>query len=327
MSKATLQTVAEDDNDIRIDRWFKRHYPSVPFSRLSKAFRKGEVRLDGSRVKGNERIEAGQEIRVPPLGDGAMQVRAKEPPKTLDSETIALVRSWVLHMDDDVIVLNKPAGLATQGGTGITKHLDGMLSALQYDRPSKPKLVHRLDKDTSGVLLLGRSSNAAAYLAKAFQTNATDKRYWALVSGVPKEYQGRIKLLMDKVQGPHGDKMRVTETGKKSLTDYAMVDRAAMAASWLALKPHTGRTHQLRLHCAEMGHPIIGDGKYGGDLAYLTGSISKKLHLHAQSIHFPHPKGGVMDVRAPLPPHMRESFETLGFDIEEYEDPFEDIDP
>ena len=326
MSKKYVQVVKDEDDGIRVDRWFKRHYPGVSFIRLTKAMRKGEVRLNSSRVKGNERIQEGDEIRVPPFPAEAMVPRAGERAKVLSDAVIADVRSWVLYMDDDIIVINKPSGLASQGGTGITKHLDGLLPALQYERENKPKLVHRLDKDTSGVMLLGRNANNAGFLAKAFQSNETDKRYWALVNGAPRAPQGRIKLLMDKVSGPHGDKMQVTKDGKKSLTDYAIVERCAMSAAWLALKPHTGRTHQLRLHCAEIGHPIIGDGKYGGEEAVLSGSISRKLHLHAESIRFPHPKGGMMEVSAPLPRHMAETWDTMGFSLKEYEDPFAEIE-
>ncbi|MCJ9429266.1 RluA family pseudouridine synthase [Kordiimonas marina] len=320
-------TVADDDHDVRLDRWFKRHFPDLSFIQLQKMCRKGEVRLDGHRVKPGDRIYAGQSVRVPPLGDRAVPKPDDVKPKAehkLSDEDIKEVRSWVLYKDDQVIAINKPAGLATQGGTGQKRHLDGLLEALRYDSEHRPRLVHRLDKDTSGVLLLGRSANSAAALAKGFQSKETDKRYWALVKGVPHPTDGRIVLKMDKAPIKGGERMVVTEDGKKSMTDYAVVDSAPPEAAWLALKPHTGRTHQLRLHCAEMGHPIVGDGKYGGADAFLTGAISRKLHLHSQSVTFPHPKGGMMTVTAPLPPHMKESFAMLGFEVGEYEDPLQE---
>lgn len=310
--------VKADDDGIRIDRWFKRHFPAVGFGQLQKIMRKGEVRLDGKRVKGKERVEEGQIIRVPPLGDTGSK-KPKAQPK-LSEKDIAEAQSWVIYKDDAVIAINKPAGLPTQGGTGQTKHLDGMLDALRFGSEHRPRLVHRLDKDTSGALLLGRTPKAAGALAAAFQTKETDKRYFSLVMGVPNPPDGRIQLKMDKAPIKGNERMIVTPDGKRSVTDYAVVERAALQASWLALKPHTGRTHQLRLHCAEMGHPIVGDGKYGGAEAFLTGSISRKMHLHSRFITFPHPDGGRMTVTAPLSPHMQASFDMLGFDLDLYED-------
>jgi 23S rRNA pseudouridine955/2504/2580 synthase len=320
MSGVVTREVEADDDGIRIDRWFKRHYPDVGFGALQKMMRKGEIRLDGKRVKGKERLEPGQMIRVPPLDGRAAPQQAKPQPKRLSDKEIAEVQSWVIYKDDDVIVINKPAGLPTQGGTGQTRHLDGLLDALRYDSKHRPRLVHRLDKDTSGALLLGRSPNATAWLAEAFKSRETDKRYFALVKGVPNPPEGRIQLNMEKAPIKGNERMVVSPSGKRSVTDYMIADKAQPSAAWLALKPHTGRTHQLRLHCAEMGHPIIGDGKYGGSEAYLQGSISKKLHLHSYFIDFPHPDGGNMTVTAPLPPHMDASFDMLGFDAGEYED-------
>lgn len=314
--------IKSDDDGIRLDRWFQRHYPDATFGQLQKIMRKGEVRLDGKRVKGNERIATGQVVRVPPTVVSATpQQKPKAGPKPLSEDEIKEIRSWVVYKDDAVIAVNKPAGLPTQGGTGQTRHLDGLLHALKFESKHQPRLVHRLDKDTSGTLLLGRSPNAAAALAKAFQTKETDKRYWALVVGNPESSDGRIILKMDKMAIKGAERMIVTDGGKHSLTDYSVVDRAGAMAAWLALKPHTGRTHQLRLHCAEMGHPIVGDGKYGGPAAFLTGSISRKLHLHSRFITFPHPDGGELTVSSPLSAHMQASFDFLGFDVKEYEDP------
>ena len=326
MSGVQNITVKKDDAGIRIDRWFKRHFPALSFGRLQKAMRKGEVRLDGKRVKGDERIEPGQVIRVPPLDDSATEAPKREEKRRLTDAEIKEVQSWVLYKDDEVIAINKPAGLPTQGGTGQTRHLDGLLDALRFGSTHRPRLVHRLDKDTSGVLLLGRTPNAAAALANAFKTKETDKRYWALVIGTPSPRDGRIILKMEKAPIKGNERMVVSDRGQHSLTDYAVVESAGQKACWLALKPHTGRTHQLRLHCAEMGHPIVGDGKYGGADAFLSGSISKKLHLHSQSVSFPHPEGGRMSVSAPLPDHMAASFDMLGFEPQFYEDPLIDED-
>ncbi len=313
--------VKPDDDDVRIDRWFKRHFPGVSFGQLQKIMRKGEVRLDGKRVKGKERVFAGQIVRVPPLGENAKKPAPKNPRPRLSEQDIKDVRSWVIYEDDAVIAINKPAGLPTQGGTGQSCHVDGLLDALKGSSEHRPKLVHRLDKDTSGTLLLGRSPKAAAVLAKAFQGRETDKRYWALVAGTPKERDGRISVRMDKVAAKGHERMVVSADGKPSLTDYSVIESAGQMASWLALKPHTGRTHQLRLHCAEMGHPIVGDGKYGGQAAFLTGAISRKLHLHSRFITFPHPDGGMLTVTAPLPEHITASFDFLGFTVGDYEDP------
>ncbi len=317
-----------DDDDVRIDRWFKRHFPELSFVQLQKMMRKGDVRVYGKRVKGKEHVWAGQTVRVPPIPGSPDQrggqftgQKAKAKQKQLSDHEIADVRSWVIYKDDAVIAINKPAGLPTQGGAGQTKHLDGLLDALVFDGRHRPKLVHRLDKDTSGALLLARTPKAAGALSKAFQSRATDKRYWALVAGTPQSRDGRIILKMDKIAVKGHERMVVTNDGKHSLTDYSVVESAAQMAAWVALKPHTGRTHQLRLHCAEMGHPIIGDGKYGGQAAFLTGAISRKLHLHSRFISFPHPDGGQVTVTAPLSDHMAASFDFLGFTVADYEDP------
>lgn len=317
MSGVRLIEVKQADDGARLDRWFKTHVPEIGFGQLQKLMRKGAVRLDGKRVKGNERITAGQTVRVPPTGPQEAKPDNKREPKRprLSEDDIAEVKSWVLYRDADVIVINKPAGLPTQGGTGQTRHLDGLLDALIFDATARPKLVHRLDKDTSGALLLARTTGAAAHLARHFQTKDTDKRYWAIVTGAPKMQTGRISMKMDKLNVRGAEKMVKTPDGKSSLTDYAVMDKAAGRAAWLSLKPHTGRTHQLRLHCAEIGHPILGDGKYGGDGAYLTGAISKKLHLHSRQVSFLHPGGERLTITAPLPHHMKATFETLGFEI------------
>ncbi len=325
----TVERVAAADAGKRVDRWFKDHYPNVPFGRLQKSMRKGEIRLNGGRVKGNERIEKGDEIRVPPFapadGDSTRPGATKRAPK-LPAELVAEIRSWVLYEDDQLIVLNKPPGLATQGGSGQgNKHLDAYLDAFDRVDGMRAKLVHRLDKDTSGAILIARTTKAAGFLAKAFQSRTAEKRYLAVTRGLPDPSRGEVRLKMEKASGAAGEKMVVDdENGKPSRTLFSVVDHAGKQAALVALKPLTGRTHQLRLHMMVIGCPIVGDGKYGGREAFLTGSISRKLHLHSHMLVIDHPTGGKVKVTAPLPPHMKETLDSLGFDLQEEEDPFED---
>lgn len=314
MTVQTL-TVTPDEADIRLDRWFKRRFPEVGHGLLEKWLRTGQVRVEGKRAKSNQRLETGQQIRVPPVPAGEAPRPAPRRAE-VDPETARMLRDAVLYMDEDVIALNKPPGLATQGGTGMAdKHLDAMLDTLTFDKPERPRLVHRLDKDTSGVLLLGRTAAAAAKLAAAFKTRAAHKLYWALVVGVPKLKKGRVDAPLAKLPGRMGDKVAVDEDeGKRAVTWYRVVDNTLKKAAWLEMEPRTGRTHQLRAHCVVLGTPILGDGKYGGAEAFLSGTgVSRKLHLHARAIRMPHPRGGTLMVVAPLPEHMAKSFEFFGF--------------
>lgn len=306
--------VAPDDDGIRLDRWFKRHLPETSFNLVSRWARTGQLRVDGRRATPGDRIEAGQSIRVPPAEPVAS--RPARPTRVEPSEEdVAFARSLVIHIDESAIVINKPPGLATQGGTGTSVHVDGLLEALRFDAPARPKLVHRLDKDTSGALLLARTPRAAAFFARGFASRSARKVYWALVIGVPSPDQGWIDLPLAKQPGSGGEKMHVDlDGGSSAQTEYRIVDRAGNRAAWLELQPHTGRTHQLRVHLAAIGHPIVGDGKYGGREAFLTGSISRKMHLHARRLRVDHPDHGRLDVTAPLPPHMLDSFAQLGFD-------------
>jgi 23S rRNA pseudouridine955/2504/2580 synthase len=328
MTEIQILTVADDDADIRLDRWFKRHFPAIAHGLLEKWLRAGNVRVDGKRAKSNQRLEAGQAIRVPPLPkDPPPPVPAR--PVTVDEKTARMLSDAVLYMDDDVIVLNKPPGLAVQGGTGMAdKHLDAWLDALCFGA-GRPKLVHRLDKDTSGVLLLGRTANAAAKLAAAFKSRAARKCYWALVAGVPRYPQGRIDAPLAKLPGKAGEKVAVDkEDGKHAVTYYRVVDSTLKRAAWLEMEPRTGRTHQLRAHCLLLGTPIMGDGKYGGKEALIEGTgVSRKLHLHARAVRLPHPRSGkVLEVLAPLPPHMKASFDFFGFTESESGRPFVSFD-
>lgn len=285
--------------------------------------RTGQVRVDGARVKASTRLEPGQAIRIPPLGEPPKEddkPRAARAPRA-DAARIAELQAAILHKDDAVLVLNKPPGLATQGGTGQSEHLDGLLDYLRFGAAERPRLVHRLDKDTSGVILLARSATAAAKLAKALRARDAQKLYWALVMGVPIQRQGKIVLALSKLPGAAGERMVADEDdGKNAVTLYRTVETAGRRAAWLAMAPLTGRTHQLRVHCAALRTPIVGDGKYGGQEAYLTGGVSRKLHLHARAIRLPHPDGGKLEVRAPLPPHMAATWEFLGLTLEKSAD-------
>ncbi len=310
-------TVAADDDGIRLDRWFKRHLPDTSFNIVSRWARTGQLRVDGKRIAPGDRIEAGQLIRVPPA-DAAPAVpsaRAGPARPPLSAEDAAFVRNLVIHEDVQAFVIDKPPGLATQGGTKTERHVDGLLDGLQGSYDSRPKLVHRLDKDTSGVLLLARTSRAAAFFAKAFSSRTARKVYWALVAGVPPIDDGMIELALAKQPGTGGEKMHVDEKeGSPARTRYRVIDQAGNRAAWVELQPFTGRTHQLRVHMAAIGHPIIGDGKYGGAEAFLTGTISRKMHLHARRLKIDHPDGGAIDVTAPPPAHFAESLASLGFD-------------
>ena len=314
-------TVAADDDGIRLDRWFKRHLPEATFNIVSRWARTGQLRLDGNRAKPGDRVANGQVIRVPPAEPPRTAALKRERP-SLSDDQIAFARTLDFHRDKSALVLNKPPGLATQGGTKTKDHVDGLLDALQYDAETRPKLVHRLDKDTSGVLLVARTARAAAHFAKNFSGRRTTKIYWAIVIGVPDVYDGTIDLALAKQPGTGGEKMHPDPEGQSARTRYRVLERAGNQAAFVALQPFTGRTHQLRAHMAAIGHPILGDGKYGGQEAFLTGAISRKLHLHARRLAMPHPDGGVLDASAELPEHFAASLAALGFSAELGDDPF-----
>jgi 23S rRNA pseudouridine955/2504/2580 synthase len=308
--------VSEEDDGIRLDRWFKRNMPDVSFNLVSRWARTGQLRVDGKRATPGDRVEAGQSIRLPPAETVPERtVRAVRQIQPLSDDEAAFVRELVIHRDAHALVLNKPPGLATQGGTRTHQHLDRLLDGLADEAGNRPKLVHRLDKDTSGALLVARSARAAGHFSKAFSGRTARKVYWALVIGVPDADEGLIDLPLAKQPGTGGEKMHVDkESGLPARTRWRLVDRAGNRAAWLELQPLTGRTHQLRAHMAAMGHPIVGDAKYGGAEAFLTGGISRKLHLHARRLKIDGPDGRVIDHQAELPPHFEESLATLGFD-------------
>jgi 23S rRNA pseudouridine955/2504/2580 synthase len=327
MSGVQTLTIGPDEGDQRLDRWFRRNFPQVGQGRIEKLCRKGEIRVDGGRVKAATRIEVGQVVRVPPLPDTAAPPRPRS--FVVPDADAEMIRACVLYSDDHLIALNKPAGLPTQGGSGQTRHIDGMADALTFGLEDGPKLVHRLDKDTSGVLLLARTRAAARALAEAFRHRDTRKMYWAAVAGVPHPRMGTIRYGLVKAPGAggermlcvHPDQIKATPDAKRATTDYAVLTNLGQRAAWVALAPITGRTHQLRAHMAEIGHPIAGDGKYGGSGqenlgdgwgAGLGGALSKKLHLHARSLSFKHPMTGAdLTITAPLPEHMARTWQLL----------------
>jgi 23S rRNA pseudouridine955/2504/2580 synthase len=324
MSGVQTIEVTPGEAGARLDRWFRRRFPHVKQGALQKLLRTGQVRVDGARAKADLRLAAGQAVRVPPLPEAD----APAPAATVSAKDKAYVRALVLYQDDDVIALDKPAGLAVQGGTKTTRHLDGLLDALAK-KGERPRLAHRLDRDTSGVLLLGRTPAATAALAKAFQGHAAEKTYWAIVRGVPRPEKGLVKGFVKKGRGKGSDRELMVrarhgeEGAQHARTGYAVIAEAGRRASWVALRPETGRTHQLRFHMAEIGHAIVGDHKYVCDIPEPEG-LPEGLMLHARSLALPHPSGRrQLVVEAPLPERLAQAFDALGFAAQEYSDPFD----
>jgi 23S rRNA pseudouridine955/2504/2580 synthase len=311
-----MRAVTPDEAGLRLDRWFLRHFPELSHGALQKLLRTGQVRIDGKRAEGKDRIEPGQTVRLPPGVTATPAPKPKAVVQVSDRDA-AEIQKLVIHRDAEVIALNKPPGLAVQGGSGTERHVDGMLDALRFGYEDRPRLVHRLDKDTSGLLLIARTGQAAKRLAESFRDRETEKLYWAIVVGVPPRPEGTIDLPLAKRPGARDrETMQVDhEEGQKALTHFREMDRAGKHAALLALWPRTGRTHQLRVHCAEIGCPILGDRKYGGEAASFSAvADARKLHLHARRIALPHPSGkGELVVEAELPPHFRRTVESFGF--------------
>jgi 23S rRNA pseudouridine955/2504/2580 synthase len=324
MTSVTRSLVSTDEDGMRLDRWFRVHYPQVTFAYLNKLVRTGQLRIDGRRARSNTRLAEGQELRIPPLAFETRPAdRAAAEVVPLTKEERRIFDDMIIHEDKDLFVLNKPAGLAVQGGTRTHRHIDGLLIGLGAELGERPRLVHRLDRETSGVLVIAKRRAVAAALGKLFATRSVRKIYWAAVKGVPKPPQGKIDVSLLKAAGPEGDRVRAAEgseeRAQRAVTHYSVIDKAPPVIAWVSLKPSTGRQHQLRAHMAHIGHPIVGDDKYGG-VDGLPGGIPNKLHLHARRIAFPHPRGGTVDITAPLPPHMRETWSLFGFDPDRYDD-------
>ncbi len=318
--------VKSDEAGLRLDRWFRIHFPDVSYSYLQKLLRTGQVRVDSKRVEANARLEAGQGVRVPKVVRKAPESKGAapslKPPMGLSKADRDFILGLVIYEDEDVLVLNKPFGIAVQGGTGTRRHIDGLLAGMTDHFGERPRLVHRLDRDTTGVLLVAKHRNAAAKLGRIFQTRSAAKTYWALVRGVPRPPQGKIEAALVKASGPEGDRVRKAkpceqEQAMHATTHYSVVERVGQKAAWVSLKPVTGRQHQLRAHMALIGHPIVGDNKYDGDKELPLDGIEPRLHLHARRLVIPHPRQGhaPLDVTAPLPEHMRRSWDLLGLAI------------
>jgi 23S rRNA pseudouridine955/2504/2580 synthase len=331
MSPTPVETikVRKDEDGLRLDRWFKMHFPDVGYTYLQKLLRSGQVRVNSKRVEAKQRLEAGQKVRVPAVvRQPAKQKTGVDVAQTATASKADrdLIEGMILYEDDHVLVLNKPFGLAVQGGTGTKRHIDGILAGMADRFGDRPRLVHRLDRDTTGVLLIAKHRDAAAKLGRVFQTRSAAKTYWALVKGVPKPPQGKVAAALVKASGPEGDRVRKAEPGEQdkamhATTHYSVIDRVAHKAAWVSLKPVTGRQHQLRAHMALIGHPIVGDNKYGAADVLVDSGIDTKLHLHARRLVLPHPfvPGTKIDVTAPLPPHMLKSWDMLGLDAEKYD--------
>ena len=325
MSVETL-TVGTGEAGMRLDRWFRVHFPDVGNSYLHKLLRSGQVRVDSKRAQANARLEVGQQVRVPAMVRRPPAARPSlVPPLGLSKGDRDFIEGLILFEDEHVVVLNKPFGVAVQGGTGTRRHIDGLLAGMADRFGDRPRLVHRLDRDTTGVLLVAKHRDAAAKLGRIFQTRSAAKTYWALVKGVPKPPQGKVEAALVKAAGPDGeDRVRKALPGEQAkamhaTTHYSVIDRVAHKASWVSLKPVTGRQHQLRAHMALIGNPIVGDNKYEGDKVLVDSGIEPKLHLHARRLVIPHPAGGNIDVTAPLPDHMRKAWELLGLDANRFD--------
>jgi len=330
MAGVETRIVDGDEAGMRLDRWFKLHFPGLGFGQLQKLLRSGQIRLNGGRVKSDTRIASGQRMRIPPnvtqLNDetnrpwqGATGAKPLTSNTIRDRHDLDVLNAMTLYQDKKVLVFNKPAGLAVQGGSGINRHVDSMLESMRSQKGEKPRLVHRLDRETSGVLVVARTRGAAAALTKSFRHRNTEKTYWAICKGVPRKRQGKISTYLVRDRLPEGDKMRIGKHGEPgadhAVTNFRVIDNSGQNISWIEFNPITGRTHQLRVHAAHLGHPILGDPKYFDIENWdLPGGIQKRLHLHARRIRIPHPDGGMIDISSPLPQHMVQTFNLLALD-------------
>ena len=319
MSGVQQRQVSGDEDGMRVDRWFARHFPQLGFGRLQKLIRNGEIKVDKAKVTTSTRLTPGQTVRIPPIDDPDV---TREP--RVDDEDALFLRDLILYEDDDLFVLNKPHGLAVQGGSGTTRHLDGMLKSLPNPKGEAPKLVHRLDRDTSGCLVVARTSAAATHFGAVFRSRSARKIYWAVVAGNPSPRQGEISCFLSKRSTTDGEQMVVVKNGTPgavhSHSYYSTTDTASRRFAWVTLKPVTGRTHQLRVHMAQLGTPILDDPRYFNIENYQAAEgLGQGLHLHARRIALPLRGGKRLDVSAPLPPHMQQSFDALGFDANRFD--------
>lgn len=329
MSGVQLREVARDEEGMRLDRWFSIHFPHLSFGRLQKLLRSGQIRVDSGRVQTNTRLAAGQTVRVPPLGEAP----APSPDKPrVNEKDAAFLRDLILYEDDDIYVFNKPHGLAVQGGTGTKRHMDGMLKSLPNKKGEPPRLVHRLDRDTSGCLLVAKTRAAASHFGTVFRSRSARKIYWAVTIGVPNPRQGRISCFLTRQATQDGEQMVVVENGTEgaqhSVSYYSVTDSAANQFAWVTLKPVTGRTHQLRVHMMELGTPILDDPRYNTLENWnweRPDQVGEGLHLHARRLALPLRNGKRLDITAPLPPHMKKTFDVLGFDANQYD--AQNVDP
>ena len=324
-TKVQTVVVTADENNMRVDRFLESRFPGLSFSHIQRIVRKGELRVNGKRADSKDRIEEGQSVRIPPLK--LDPIKAAGSLSEAATKTLDALKAMILFEDADVMVLNKPAGLAVQGGSGITRHVDEMLEVMRDAKGQKPRLVHRLDRETSGGLLVAKTRFAATALTGSFRHRSARKIYWALVAGVPKPKQGRISTYLAKEESEDDTIMRVAAHGDEgashAVTYYAVVETSATKLAWVSLKPVTGRTHQLRAHMAHIDHAIVGDPKYFNKENWqLPGGLQNRLHLLARRIVIPHPRGGVIDATAPLPPHMMQSWNLLGLEADRF-DPIE----
>ncbi|MGM0422723.1 MAG: RluA family pseudouridine synthase [Pseudomonadota bacterium] len=312
--------ITDEDDKTRLDKWLMRRFPGLSKGEIYKWMRTGQVRLDGKRVKPDSRVLAGQEIRIPPVSWEAYQTFKQEKKVSVEDkqEAVNLIKDLTIYEDDSVLVINKPYGMASQGGSKVKEHIDGLIAHLETDKV-KPRLVHRLDKDTTGVLLIAKTRKIARVLGETFKTRQAHKYYWAVVAPTPQMNEGLIEANIAKGQSYGGERVMIDDVdGKFSRSEYWILEKAHRKAAWLCFKPETGRKHQLRVHAEMMDSPIVGDSKYGQDLEVPVElddlKHANKLHLHARRLIMPHPSGrGVLDVTAPLPPHMEDTFKYFEF--------------
>lgn len=321
MSGVQHRKVAPEEDGMRLDRWFSIHFPDLPFSRLNRIVRKGEVRVDKGRVKANQRLETGQTVRVPPIADAGVK---PSKPKAVNEKDVQFLRDITLYEDDQILVLNKPHGLAVQGGTGTKRHLDKMLESIPNKKGEKPRLVHRLDRDTSGCLLVAKTRSAASHFGKIFRSRSARKIYWAVTAHMPTPKQGKISCFLARRATEDGEQMHVVQQGEEgaqhSITHYSVTDDAATRVAWVTLKPVTGRTHQLRVHMAQMKTPILNDPRYFSIENWeKPEGMGAGLHLHARRLALPLPNGHRLDITASLPPHMQQTFDLFGFSAAQYD--------